>query len=48
VFYNYLLKCFVLIDMKKLGPQLGTDVSKTSALEIKQGPSVAQGIGIGL
>lgn len=35
-------------DMAKLGPQLGTDVSKTSALEINQTSSVAQGIGIGL
>jgi hypothetical protein len=30
-------------DMTKLGPQLGADVSKTSALEI-QTPSIAQGI----
>jgi len=35
-------------DMAKLGPQLGADVSKTSALEINQGLSVAQGIGIGI
>ena len=35
-------------DMAKLGPQLGADVSKTSALEINQASSVAQGIGIGL
>src|SRR5450631_4311909 len=35
-------------DMAKLGPQLGADVSKTSALEISQASSVAQGIGIGL
>jgi ATP-dependent exoDNAse (exonuclease V) alpha subunit len=35
-------------DMAKLGPQLGADVSKTSALEINQAPSVAQGIGLGL
>jgi conjugative relaxase-like TrwC/TraI family protein len=35
-------------DMAKLGPQLGTDVSKTSALEINQGSSVAQGIGLRL
>jgi hypothetical protein len=35
-------------DMAKLGPQLGADVSKTSALEINQGPSIAQGIGLGL
>jgi len=35
-------------DMAKLAPQLGADVSKTSALEIGQASSVAQGIGIGL
>jgi ATP-dependent exoDNAse (exonuclease V) alpha subunit len=35
-------------DMAKLGPQLGADVSKTSALEINQVSSVAQGIGLGL
>ena len=35
-------------DMAKLGPQLGADVSKTSALEINQASSLAQGIGIGL
>src|SRR5260370_26309124 len=35
-------------DMAKLGPQLGADVSKTSALAINQGLSLAQGIGIGL
>ncbi|MGA7792858.1 MAG: MobF family relaxase [Candidatus Acidiferrales bacterium] len=35
-------------DMAKLGPQLGADVSKTSALEIDQASSVALGIGIGL
>jgi conjugative relaxase-like TrwC/TraI family protein len=35
-------------DMKKLGAQLGTDVSKTSALEITQGLSFTQGIGTGL
>jgi conjugative relaxase-like TrwC/TraI family protein len=33
-------------DMAKLGPQLGADVSKTSALEVNQ--SVAQGIALGL
>ena len=33
-------------DMAKLGPQLGADVSKTSALEINQASSIAQGIGI--
>jgi ATP-dependent exoDNAse (exonuclease V) alpha subunit len=37
-------------DMTKLAPQLGADVSKTSALEINQAPSiaVAQGMGMGL
>ena len=35
-------------DMAKLGPQLGADVSKTSALEIDPAPSAVQGIGIGL
>ena len=35
-------------DMAKLAPQLGADISKTSALEITQASSVAQGIGIGL
>ncbi len=35
-------------DMAKLGPQLGADVSKTSALEINQTSSIAQGIGMGL
>jgi conjugative relaxase-like TrwC/TraI family protein len=35
-------------DMAKLGPQLGADVSKTSALDINQASSIAQGIGIGL
>jgi hypothetical protein len=34
--------------MAKLGPQLGADVSKTSALEINQASSVGLGIGIGL
>jgi conjugative relaxase-like TrwC/TraI family protein len=33
-------------DMAKLGPQLGADVSKTSALEVTQVSSIAQGIGI--
>ena len=33
-------------DMAKLGPQLGAEVSKTSALEINQASSIAQGIGI--
>jgi len=35
-------------DIAKLAPQLGADVSKTSALEINQALSIAQGIGIGL
>ena len=33
-------------DMNKLSPQLSADVSKTSALEISQAPSIAQGIGM--
>ena len=35
-------------DMTKLAPHLGADVSKTTALEISQAPSLAKGIGIGL
>jgi conjugative relaxase-like TrwC/TraI family protein len=35
-------------DMAKLGPQLGADVSKTSALEITQVSSAAHRMGIGL
>ncbi len=35
-------------DMNKLRPQLSADVSKTSALEISQSPSIAQGIGMGI
>jgi conjugative relaxase-like TrwC/TraI family protein len=35
-------------DLAKLRPQLGAEVSKTSALEINQAPSVAQGIAIRL
>jgi ATP-dependent exoDNAse (exonuclease V) alpha subunit len=35
-------------DTAKLGPQLGADVSKTSALEINRGPPVGLGIGRGL
>ena len=35
-------------DMAKLGPQLGADVSKTSALGIDPASSVTQAIGIGL
>jgi hypothetical protein len=34
--------------MAKLNPQLSADVSKTSALEINQTTSVAQGIGMGI
>jgi hypothetical protein len=34
-------------DMAKLSPQLSADVSKTSALEISETPSIVQGIGIG-
>jgi hypothetical protein len=33
-------------DMAKLSPQLSADVSKTSALEFNQAPSIAQGIGM--
>ncbi len=33
-------------DMAKLRPQLGADVSKTSALELSQTTSIAQGIGM--
>jgi conjugative relaxase-like TrwC/TraI family protein len=35
-------------DLAKLGPQLGADVSKTSALEINQPSSIGLGIGMGL
>ena len=35
-------------DMAKLAPQLGADVSKTSALEINNASSVGLGIGMGL
>jgi ATP-dependent exoDNAse (exonuclease V) alpha subunit len=35
-------------DMTKLAPQLGADVSKTSALEMNQSASVGLGIGMGL
>jgi len=35
-------------DMAKLGPQLGVDLSKTSALEINRPTSISQGIGLGL
>jgi ATP-dependent exoDNAse (exonuclease V) alpha subunit len=34
-------------DLTKLTPQLGADVSKTSALEINQASSIALGIGLG-
>jgi hypothetical protein len=34
-------------DLAKLGPQLAADVSKTSAPEISQPSSIAQGIGLG-
>jgi conjugative relaxase-like TrwC/TraI family protein len=33
-------------DMTKLSPHLSADVSKTSALEVSQTPSIAQGIGM--
>jgi conjugative relaxase-like TrwC/TraI family protein len=33
-------------DIAKLNPQLSADVSKTSALEISQAPSIAQGLGM--
>jgi ATP-dependent exoDNAse (exonuclease V) alpha subunit len=35
-------------DMAKLAPQLGADVSKTSALELNPSPSLAQGLGIAI
>src|SRR5579864_2150998 len=35
-------------DLAKLGPQLGAEISKTSALEINQASSIAQGIGMRL
>jgi hypothetical protein len=35
-------------DMTKLGPQLGAEVSKTSALEINQASSIGLGTGLGL
>jgi conjugative relaxase-like TrwC/TraI family protein len=35
-------------DMTKLGPQLSSDVSKTSALELNQAPTIAQGVGMGI
>jgi ATP-dependent exoDNAse (exonuclease V) alpha subunit len=33
-------------DFTKLSPQLTADVSKTSALQMSQAPSIAQGVGI--
>ncbi len=33
-------------DMTKLSPQLSADISKTSALEVSQTPSIGQGIGM--
>jgi ATP-dependent exoDNAse (exonuclease V) alpha subunit len=35
-------------DIAKLGPQLGAEVSKTSALDINQASSVEQGMGMGI
>jgi conjugative relaxase-like TrwC/TraI family protein len=35
-------------NMNKLSPQLSADVSKTSALEVSQTPSIAQGIEMGV
>jgi ATP-dependent exoDNAse (exonuclease V) alpha subunit len=35
-------------DLARLGPHLGADISKTSALEINQALSLGRGIGIGL
>ena len=35
-------------NFAKLNPQLSADVSKTSALEITQTPSVVQGVGMGI
>jgi ATP-dependent exoDNAse (exonuclease V) alpha subunit len=35
-------------DMAKVAPQLETEVSKTSALEVNQASSIAQGIGLAL
>jgi conjugative relaxase-like TrwC/TraI family protein len=35
-------------DITKLNPRLGVDVSKTSAIEMNQTPSVVQGIGMGI
>jgi conjugative relaxase-like TrwC/TraI family protein len=35
-------------DMAKLAPQLGADISKTSALELNPAPSLTQGLGIAI
>jgi hypothetical protein len=35
-------------DVAKLGPQLNSDVSKTSAIEVHHSPANAQGIGMDL
>jgi ATP-dependent exoDNAse (exonuclease V) alpha subunit len=35
-------------NLAKLTPQLNTDISKTSALELNQAPTVTQNIGMGL
>ena len=35
-------------DINKLSPQLSSDVSKTSALELNQAPSIAHGVGMGI
>jgi conjugative relaxase-like TrwC/TraI family protein len=35
-------------DINKLSPQLSADVSKTSALDINQSPSITEGIGLGI
>jgi len=35
-------------DVAKLGPQLSADISKTSALEMNQSASIAQGIAMGI
>ena len=34
--------------MTKLNPKLSIDVSKTSAIEMGQTPSIYQGVGIGI
>jgi hypothetical protein len=35
-------------NIAKLGPQLGADISKTTALEVNQPSSIGLGIGVGL